>query len=892
VLFILGVSICPAVFASTNVSGHITEDTTWDLSGSPYSVTGSLTIDSGVTLTLSPGVFIEVGGYDRKIVIDGRLEATDAVIRLFYMYLPQGTGSIEVRNGGQLSVSGGTIMERGWISVATGGQADLSNVTFVNINGPVSLSYSEGSSGSINNCTGEWDLTIRDSDVAVASGIELSGLNLYVPISICDATISGSLWAYASATISNSQMEAIRISDGAAPTVTGCTFTSSNPITMADPDIDLSGFSGNTYPAGAAIIIYGTLDNSKVLSFVGTIGKYSLTILTISDTATLTLSPGVFIEVGGYDRKIVIDGRLEATDAVIRLFYMYLPQGTGSIEVRNGGQLSVSGGTIMERGWISVATGGQADLSNVTFVNINGPVSLSYSEGSSGSINNCTGEWDLTIRDSDVAIVWCNLDGVYVDSCNPSIFGNNFFGSAHLYVTGDPTSIVTAENNWWGSTDPAVIETKITHHADDPARPWVDYEPFRPHPIGTNVIYLDFTSYTAPVGCGTTEEVASYVKNSVISKFAAENVLFATSFDGPVEDPGLTTQVYFIGTNPYPNILGSANTDPGNNNWTDIGYVYTDQALFSTMPTNATEYRNMLTNVTAHEIGHLLGYDHSHAAGMPFMKDGYAMQTQILQGLLLGELGETQQQRWTYIVDTNLDLTLAKPEITYVQGTTMSSEQLQAMLDELEKEHGYTVEISLGEVGEVMVCTLADIAAIYYGYPTDAFCLAVQNQRHPDYVDMVFGTIRVKLGETIEALNIAAPNDVVIEPTWDADREMYMFFFDCTTIADFNNLAITVSFISPFASSNNLEFTLFDPNYEVIGQKYVELANISPYGDINGDGKTNFKDFAIWANHTGEFGTYLDRREGTDLNRDEYVDERDLFSLTRNWLWQASRPDE
>lgn len=327
---------------------------------------------------------------------------------------------------------------------------------------------------------------------------------------------------------------------------------------------------------------------------------------------------------------------------------------------------------------------------------------------------------------------------------------------------------------------------------------------------------------------------------------------------------------------------------PGNNNWTDIAYVYSGQALFTTMPNDANEYKNMLANTTAHEIGHLLGYDHSNAAGMPFMKDGYAMQAQILQDLHLGELGKTQQQRWTYIVDTNLDLTVAKPELTYVQGTTMSSEQLKAVLDGLEKEHGYTVETSWGEVGEVIVCTLTNIVAIYSGYPVSPspFCWAVQNQSHPDYIDMVFGTMRVQLVKTIEALDIDAPNDVVIEPTWDVDRQLYMFFFDSNTVADFNNLAITVSFISPFADSNDVQFTLFDPNYEVIGQKRVKIANVSPYGDINGDGITNFKDFAILANHFYEFGSYTDRREGTDLNRDEYIDYGDLFIFAQNWLWQ------
>ncbi len=49
-----------AVYAQTNVSGTITEDTTWTLAGSPYIVTSDITVGNpsyiGATLTIEPGV--------------------------------------------------------------------------------------------------------------------------------------------------------------------------------------------------------------------------------------------------------------------------------------------------------------------------------------------------------------------------------------------------------------------------------------------------------------------------------------------------------------------------------------------------------------------------------------------------------------------------------------------------------------------------------------------------------------------------------------------------------------------------------------------------------------------------------------------------------------------
>jgi hypothetical protein len=47
---------------ATDVSGHITQDTTWDLAGSPYIVTGDVTVDAGFTLTIDPGVQVRFNG--------------------------------------------------------------------------------------------------------------------------------------------------------------------------------------------------------------------------------------------------------------------------------------------------------------------------------------------------------------------------------------------------------------------------------------------------------------------------------------------------------------------------------------------------------------------------------------------------------------------------------------------------------------------------------------------------------------------------------------------------------------------------------------------------------------------------------------------------------------
>jgi len=58
----------------TNVSGPIVIDTIWDLGGSPYIVTGDVTVLSGVTLTIEPGVIVKFDGF-YSISVNGTLIA-------------------------------------------------------------------------------------------------------------------------------------------------------------------------------------------------------------------------------------------------------------------------------------------------------------------------------------------------------------------------------------------------------------------------------------------------------------------------------------------------------------------------------------------------------------------------------------------------------------------------------------------------------------------------------------------------------------------------------------------------------------------------------------------------------------------------------------------------
>ncbi len=65
-------------FSATNVSGVITTNTTWTTTGSPYIIVGDMAVDSGVTLTIQPGVQVRFDG-NYNMYIDGKLLAIGTV---------------------------------------------------------------------------------------------------------------------------------------------------------------------------------------------------------------------------------------------------------------------------------------------------------------------------------------------------------------------------------------------------------------------------------------------------------------------------------------------------------------------------------------------------------------------------------------------------------------------------------------------------------------------------------------------------------------------------------------------------------------------------------------------------------------------------------------------
>ena len=68
VLLVAG-AVAPGAALATNVSGTISTNTTWTTSGSPYVLTGNVSISSGVTLTINSGVVVKFNASSRIMTV-------------------------------------------------------------------------------------------------------------------------------------------------------------------------------------------------------------------------------------------------------------------------------------------------------------------------------------------------------------------------------------------------------------------------------------------------------------------------------------------------------------------------------------------------------------------------------------------------------------------------------------------------------------------------------------------------------------------------------------------------------------------------------------------------------------------------------------------------------
>ncbi|MBI4356260.1 MAG: right-handed parallel beta-helix repeat-containing protein, partial [Candidatus Omnitrophica bacterium] len=99
-VLLTALSCAGSAAAETMVGGTIATDTTWTLAGSPYIITADVTVPSGVTLTLEPGVEVRSNG--PSLMVNGILNAQGTATQPITFTANQATPSPGAWGGVQL----------------------------------------------------------------------------------------------------------------------------------------------------------------------------------------------------------------------------------------------------------------------------------------------------------------------------------------------------------------------------------------------------------------------------------------------------------------------------------------------------------------------------------------------------------------------------------------------------------------------------------------------------------------------------------------------------------------------------------------------------------------------------------------------------------------------
>lgn len=116
VVFITAFLLCflttLSLLAGTSVSGTISQDTTWTATNSPYVVTANLTVNSGVSLTVDPGVEVQLYS-SASLRVNGSLfaQGTESNGVVFTKYPSHSYGGTVEFNGGDYSLGATGVFE-------------------------------------------------------------------------------------------------------------------------------------------------------------------------------------------------------------------------------------------------------------------------------------------------------------------------------------------------------------------------------------------------------------------------------------------------------------------------------------------------------------------------------------------------------------------------------------------------------------------------------------------------------------------------------------------------------------------------------------------------------------------------------------------------------------
>ncbi len=420
------------VQGSTNVNGAISQDITWLPSGNPFVLTNDVFVNQGVTLTIQPGVIVDLGRYDFEV--NGTLIAIGTINNPVQFnsgalsftsdcngYNKQtGSGCIiqnGILNATTLSCDNTTKVNQCTITASVNGGSGI--ISFSDVNGEVSGDVISGS-------------TII-GDVSANTILNNNILGDVAPFaSVQNNNITGSLNLVGNCIVSNNFIQGnITISSGTST-------ISSNTITGMDTAI-------NIVPSSSAGLIETTIKNNEI------------TASQIGINMKSDLHPALY----GWSSRATI------------LLNIISGCSTAGILVNsedNQAASSLAGGnkaTIMENVISNNTYGIQANSQSI----IQGNLITKNQYGVLGGIIT-----ENTLFNNSYGVLGTNCSYNNIQNSSQYNFALGEFGN--YLLTGN----VDATNNWWGTNDTEAINQTIYGSKNNSSLGNVTYEPFLTSP--------------------------------------------------------------------------------------------------------------------------------------------------------------------------------------------------------------------------------------------------------------------------------------------------------------------------------------------------------------------------------------------------------------------------
>jgi hypothetical protein len=522
--FIIGSLQLEFAQASTPVIGILNSDTTWTKANSPYTLTGPTAVNKGVTLTIEPGVTVNLNGY--YIQVNGTLTASGT-----------SKNKIEFKSGNILFTS----ISNGWNSQTTSGSileyCVLDNTTLTSTpalkldNDQATSQVSVGDNSLISNnkltnglSVGDFSSvdgnilfkqvtvgnnsqvthnTVSGGEVTTGSSCTVSYNTLGKP----SAEVSSSLNAVsvgASTVISNNQITGAvsgMPSEISYNTITGGAETypqyyypffgdyDSEPTELPTVDIDSvycniysnqihsngkiaiqaqqATITANTISGNIQVTNTSRIENNKIKGSISG-GTY------IANNQIQTTSGYAVSTQDATLNSNVISGSVQLGNSAILKDNVIVGSVTGGGSILNNkiyGGVSLESasatlsGNLIKNGTINCNNYGvqilDNTLQNTAIIYAAGTIQHNLISGAEGIT---TGTTSVVITENTITK---NTVGITVYTPNITISRNNIVDNTQNSVVLYGASDVEASNNWWGTTDTQAIGNKIHDSKSD-----------------------------------------------------------------------------------------------------------------------------------------------------------------------------------------------------------------------------------------------------------------------------------------------------------------------------------------------------------------------------------------------------------------------------------------